>query len=83
MERDRTEWTIPRLEKGNDYFFQVAAFSLVDGEHYMIGPRSPAAKAGKGGYETLCVACRKKYLLRLSIVPLKTHTSIHLAFVSV
>ena len=48
MERDRTQRTIPRLEEGNDYWFQVAAFSLVDGEHYMIGPRSPAVKAGKG-----------------------------------
>ncbi|KAK3732472.1 hypothetical protein QZH41_003777 [Actinostola sp. cb2023] len=53
VERDRSERTIPRLTKGSDYHFQVAAFRLVNGEHYAIGPRSPPIKAGRLASEVM------------------------------
>ena len=36
------------LENGNIYHFQLAAFKIVHGGHYILGPRSKEVSAGKG-----------------------------------
>lgn len=35
------------LEKGHIYHFQLAAFKIVHGGHYILGPRSQEVTAGK------------------------------------
>ncbi|XP_048582929.1 contactin-6 isoform X2 [Nematostella vectensis] len=47
VDMDRNKRTITRLENGHVYHFQVAAFRLVDGQHFVIGPRSDPVKAGR------------------------------------
>ena len=53
------------LENEHKLYFQIAAFKIIHGGHYIVGPRSKKVTAGNG--MIILKLCYCKVLLRIGI----------------
>lgn len=53
------------LENEHKLYFQIAAFKIIHGGHYIVGPRSKKVTAGNG--MIILKLCYRKVLLRTGI----------------
>ena len=53
------------LENEHKLYFQIAAFKIIHGGHYIVGPRSKKVTAGNG--MIILTLCYCKVLLRIGI----------------
>ena len=53
------------LENEHKLYFQIAAFKIIHGGHYIVGPRSKKVTAGNG--TIILKLCYCKVLLRIGI----------------